>query len=96
MRLTPTPLTAALAGIFSALAWPWLWARFVGAGSTGTMEAVIITLLVIALPAHAFVVGMANRQPTADRSLDTALLKRIGAWMAAAAVTVLLVALLKG
>jgi hypothetical protein len=95
MRLTPTPLTAALAGIFSALAWPWLWARFVGAGSTGTMEAVIITLLVIALPAHAFVVGMANR-PVAGRSLDTALLKRIGAWLVAAGVTVLLVSLIRG
>ena len=93
MRLNPTPVSAALAGLFSALAWPWLWARFVGAGSSNTIEAVIITLLVIALPAHAFVVGMGNRQ-AAGRTIDTALLKRIGAWLAAAGLTVLLTAVI--
>jgi hypothetical protein len=47
-------------------------------------------LLVVALPAHAFVVGFGRTQAPSARSLDTALLKRIGAWLAAAAgVTVI-------
>lgn len=88
MKLTPTPLTAALAGIFSAVVWPLMWARFGGADSTGSIELVVATLLVIALPAHAFVVGFGPQQSPGARTLDTALLKRIGAWLAAAAVTV--------
>jgi hypothetical protein len=89
LNLTPTPLTAALAGVFSALAWPLLWSRFGGEQSPGTFEVVIITLLVIALPAHAFVVGFGPRQATGAGKLDTAVLKRVGAWLAAAGVTLL-------
>lgn len=90
MKITPTPSTAALAGIVAAIAWPYLWARYGGPGSTGGVELVIATLLVIALPAHAFVVGFARPQASTPGGVDTALLKRVGAWLAAAAVATLL------
>ncbi len=90
MNLRPTPLTAAVAGIVAALAWPFLWARFGGTAAEGGFELIVATLLVIALPAHAFVVGFGRAQAAPARTLDTALLKRIGAWLAAAlAVTAL-------
>ena len=57
MTINPSPLTAALAGVFSALAWPWVWSRF-GANAGGdSLGLIVATLLVIALPAHALVVG---------------------------------------
>jgi hypothetical protein len=94
LNITPTPVTAALAGTFSAIVWPLLWTRFGSATSSGTFEVVVITLLVIALPAHAFVVGF-GRSQAAGRTVDTALLKRIGAWLLAAAVTAGIVAALR-
>ena len=93
MNLTPSPVTAALAGVFTALAWPPLWALFGGDGAPGTVELIFITLLTIALPAHAFVVGFKPAK-TAGRAFDTALIKRIGAWLLAAGVTALIVAAL--
>lgn len=87
MNIAPSPVSAALAGVFSAIAWPLLWTRFGGSASGGTMQVVLITLLVIALPAHAFVVGLGHADAVAARRLDTALLKRIGAWLLAAAAT---------
>ena len=94
MRITATPLTAALAGIFSAIVWPRLWPMFGDSGSSGSVGLVVATLLVIALPAHAFVVGFGRRQAGAGRTLDTALLKRVAAWLAAAGATVAIGALL--
>ncbi len=90
LNITPTPVTAALAGVFSAVTWPLLWSRFGGAQSGGTIEVVVITLLFIALPAHAFVVGFRPVQTAGAGALDTALIKRIGAWLAAAGITVLI------
>lgn len=87
VKITPTPLTAALAGIVAALAWPWLWAKFGGPGDAGSVELVVATLLVIALPAHAFVVGFGRSASSEGRTLDTALLKRVGAWLAGALLT---------
>jgi len=99
MKINPTPLTAALAGVFSALVWPPLWSRFGGAGSAGTVELIVAMLLVVALPAHAFVVGIGSNAGgnavAPGRSIDTALLKRIGAWLAAAVVTALVGAALR-
>ncbi len=95
MKIVPTPLTAALAGVFSALVWPVLWARYGGPGAAGSVELVVSTLLVVALPAHALVVGFAPSQRSDARTLDTALLKRIGAWLAAAGVTVAVVSAFK-
>ena len=87
MKITPTPLTAALAGIVAALAWPWAWTRF-GAASGGNLELIAATLLVIVLPAHAFVVGFGRNPPApGPRTMDTALLKRIAAWLLAALAT---------
>ncbi len=88
MKITPTLLTAAAAGIFSALIWPMLWSRFGGPGSSGSVELVVSTLLVIALPAHAFVVGFGRGPDAGPRAVDTALLKRIAAWLIAAVITV--------
>lgn len=87
VKTTPTPLTAALAGIVAALAWPHLWSAFGGPQAGGSIELIVSMLLVIALPAHAFVVGFGHSAAGDGRSLDTALLKRIGAWLAAAGAT---------
>ena len=87
LKITPTPLTAALAGIVAALVWPWAWMRF-GATSGGNLELIAATLLVIVLPAHAFVVGFGRNRPASEaRTMDTALLKRIAAWLLAALAT---------
>lgn len=96
VNISPSPVTAALAGIFSAIVWPLLWSRFGGSSSGGTVEVVVITLLVIALPAHAFVIGFHRTQAAAARTLDTALLKRIGAWLFAAAATAAVGAIIRG
>ena len=80
MKLTPTPITAALAGVFAGIAMPILWSRF----GSESMSLVVALLLVVALPAHAFVVGFSRSQPADSRTLDTALLKRVGAWLSAA------------
>lgn len=94
MNLRPTPWSAALAGIVAALAWPFMWERWGGAATEGGIELIVATLFVIALPAHALVVGMGRDEQASARTLDTALLKRIGAWLAAAGlVTVLRVAM---
>jgi hypothetical protein len=89
MKIAATPITAAVAGAFSAAIWPLLWSRFGGDGA-GSTELVVLTLLVIALPAHAFVVGFGAAGAAASRKIDTALLKRIGAWLAGAAVVTLI------
>jgi hypothetical protein len=90
IKLTPSPHTAAAAGVVAALVWPYLWSRFGGPTSEGSTELIVSTLLVVALPAHAFVVGFQRVPPTGAAKVDTDLLKRIGAWLGAAAVTVLL------
>lgn len=85
--IQPTPLTAALAGVFSALAWPVLWTRYGDTAVSGGIELILGTLLLVALPAHAFVVGFARSQPADGRKVDTALVRRVGSWLAASAVT---------
>lgn len=94
MKITPTLWTAAAAGAVAALAWPHLWSRYGGAGSAGSVELVVATLLVIALPAHAFVVGFGRSTTAAPGTVDMALLKRVGTWLGAAiAVTLVRTAL---
>jgi membrane-associated phospholipid phosphatase len=90
IKLTPSTHTAAAAGVVAALVWPWLWSRFGGPTSEGSTELIVSTLLVVALPAHAFVVGFQRVPLAGGAGVDTQLLKRIGAWLGAAAVTVLL------
>ena len=87
MKISPTLLTAALAGMFSALVWPMVWTRFGGADAGGNIELIVGTLLVIAVPAHAFVVGFGHGHLAGPRALDAALLKRIAVWLLAAVVT---------
>jgi hypothetical protein len=82
MTLTPSPLTAALAGAFSALVMPVLWPRLVD----DSLWLVVGFLGVVAFPAHAFVLGLGQPRPAAAGTLDRALLKRVGAWVLAAAV----------
>jgi hypothetical protein len=92
MRITATPLTAALAGAFSALCWPYLWPLLASTAPSSGMWLVLGTVVCIALPAHAFVVGFGRSAAADPRTLDTALFKRIGAWLAAALVTAAAVA----
>ncbi len=96
MMLTPTPFTAALAGIFSGLTWPLIWPFFNGPAAPSTVWLVLATLVLIALPAHAFVLGFKRALSGAAGAVDSALLARIGAWLAGAAITALLVAMLRG
>ncbi len=93
MTFIATPLTAALAGTFSALVWPLLWPFLEDSGPSGSVGLVLGTLFFIALPAHAFVVGFRRTGTPAEGTLDTALLKRIGAWLFAAAATAAVMAL---
>jgi hypothetical protein len=95
MKITPTPVTAALAGVFSAIVWPLLWSRFGSAAPAGSVELILATLLIIALPAHAFVVGFGRQGGSVVRTMDTALFKRVGAWLAAAIATSLVGAALR-
>ena len=80
MTLTPTPTTAALAGAFAGILMPILWPRL----ATDSMILIVVFLFVVALPAHAFVVGFGQKQAADPRSVDTALLKRVGAWLVCA------------
>ncbi|ARN23587.1 hypothetical protein [Piscinibacter gummiphilus] len=84
MNITPTPITAAIAGLLAGLVMPVLWTRLGGE----SLALVAAFLLVVALPAHAFVVGFSRGEPAASRALDTALLKRVGAWLSAAVVAI--------
>lgn len=80
MTFAPTPLTAALAGLFAGVVMPLLWPHL-GEDSLTWIGAF---LLVIALPAHACVVGF-GRQRAADAGMmDRALPTRVGAWLLAA------------
>lgn len=96
MTIRPTPITAALTGIASAILWPLAWSRYGGAAASAfNFELVLATLLLIALPAHAFVVGFGYRQAPAAQGPDVALLKRVGSWLAAAAATAVAMALFR-
>ena len=84
MNISPTPVTAALAGTFAGLVMPELWTRFAG----NSMVMLVAFLLLIALPAHAFVVGFnsSRQRPDGAKSVDIPQLKRVGAWLLAAIV----------
>lgn len=74
---TPTTLTASFAGAFAGLVMPVFWTKF----GNDTTTLVVSFLLVVAFPAHAFVVGF--RRDEADEGL----VKRVVAWLGAAIVT---------
>ena len=84
MKITPTPVTAALAGAFSGVTMPALWGRL----ANDSVWLTLAFLLVVAAPAHALVVGFGREQAAGPAAVDTALLKRIGAWLGATGVAV--------
>ncbi len=96
MNLVATPVSAAAAGAFSAITWPVMYSRFYDPGSTFDIGLLLGTILLVALPAHAFVVGFRRTRPTDPRVLDTDLLKRVGAWLGAALLAVGVTTLLRG
>lgn len=81
MTITPTIATATLAGTFAGFVMPLLWSRL----ATDSTLLVVAFLLVVALPAHALVAGF-GWQHKAGATLDTALLKRVSAWLLSAVV----------
>jgi hypothetical protein len=83
MKFNPTPVSASLAGAFAGIVMPLLWLRL----ASDSISLVIAFLLVVALPAHAFAVGFGRNQTADPRTVDTALLKRVGAWLLSAIVT---------
>jgi hypothetical protein len=96
MRIAPTPISAALAGIFSGLTWPLIWPVVSGSDASATLWLVLATIVLVALPAHAFVLGFERRATTGARTLDVALLTRIASWLAGGVLTALVVAALRG
>jgi hypothetical protein len=93
MKFKATPVSAFLAGNFSAITWPFLWPLFHDASPSASLWLVVGVLGLIAVPAHVFVLGL-NRTP-ADRArgLDLPLLKRIGAWLVGGGLGALVLAL---
>ena len=91
MSITPTPVTAALAGTFSGLTWPLMWTFFNEPGASGTTWLLLATIGLVGVPAHALVLGFGR--PPAGRlgSFDSALLGRIGTWLACAVLAALVV-----
>ena len=85
MNLSPSLLTAAIAGAFSAIALPLL-RNWMGDHSGIGIPLIIAMVVTVAIPAQAFVVGTTTHTGSGARSLDMALLKRIGVWILAAAV----------
>jgi len=92
----PTRVSAALAGIFSGLSWPLVWPFVSGSDSAATLWLVLATIVLVALPAHAFVLGFQRSQAAGARAVYIALLARIGSWLAAGVLTALLVAAVRG
>lgn len=92
MSVTPTRVSAAFAGIFSGLTWPLVWPFASGTDTSATLWLVLATIGLVALPAHAFVLGFQRREAAGARSVDVALLGRIGTWIAGGVLTALLVA----
>ena len=96
MSLTPTPVTAALCGIFSGIAWPLLRPVLTGTESASGIGLILGTVVLVALPAHAFVVGFNRRQVVGAGAFDSALLVRIGFWLSSAAISAVLVSIFRG
>ena len=91
MSFSPTPVTAALAGVFSGLTWPILWPLLRDPESS-TLWLMLGTIVLIALPAHALVLGFQPRPGPRAGAMNRGLMVRIGAWLAAGTVTALALA----
>ncbi|WP_062358366.1 hypothetical protein [Pseudoxanthomonas mexicana] len=87
MALTPTPITAAIAGLFAGVAMPLIWPKL----GDETMYWVFAFLLVIALPMHVLVVGINPVRNAEGRAgIDAAVLKRVVIWLVAGIAAVAL------
>lgn len=83
LNLRPTPLTAALAGAFSAAALPAA-SRWLGGGAGFSGDFVLAFLVLVALPAHVGVLGLHRPAGEASRGTDKPMLIRAGAWIGSA------------
>ena len=81
MQIRPTPLTAAVAGIVSALVMTAAWPRL----GDDSLNWVLAFVLVIALPLHVFVVGFGRARGAGS---DPALVRRVAVWLLAGLVTI--------
>lgn len=90
MNFAATPITAALAGLFSGVVMPLLWPHL----GEDSLTWIAAFLLVIALPAHACVVGFGRQRAADAGTMDRALLTRVGAWLLAAVLAAALVQVL--
>ena len=73
-----------------------MWPFVTGPETSATLWLVLATIGLVALPAHAFVIGLQREQARAAGGVDVAMLARIGAWLAGGVVTALLVAVARG
>lgn len=89
VKITPSIATATLAGAFAGFVMPLLWSRL----ATDSTLLVVAFLVVVVLPAHALVAGF-GWQHKAGATLDTALLKRVGAWLLSAVIATALSSIL--
>jgi hypothetical protein len=71
---------------------PFVWSRF----GNDSMAVIPAFLVVVAVPAHAFVVGFGHSLPADGRKLDTALFKRVAAWLGAAVAVVAIGQVVRG
>ncbi|HEV7270432.1 hypothetical protein [Pseudoxanthomonas sp.] len=91
MKLTPTPITAAITGLFAGIVMPLVWPHL----GEETLNWVFAFLLVIALPMHVLVVGFnVPRESRPAGALDVALLKRVMIWLTTAVATLALMKIL--
>lgn len=90
MPITPTPLTAAIAGVFAGVAMPLIWSKL----GDETLNWVFAFLLVIALPMHVLVVGFNPPREAGQGGSNSALIKRVAVWLAAAMAAVALTRIL--
>lgn len=81
VKITPSITAATLVGAIAGFVMPLLWSRL----ASDSTYLTVAFLLVVALPAHAFVAGF-GWQHRAGTTLDTALLKRVGAWLLSAVI----------
>ena len=56
------PRHGALTGFFSALVLPFVWSRYGDSASSASTKLLAAFLLLVALPAHAFVMGFGRNQ----------------------------------
>ena len=90
MKLTPTPVTAAIAGLFAGIVMPLVWPRL----GDETLNLVFAFLLVTALPMHVLVVGFNQPREAGQGGLNSALIKRVAIWLASAVAAVALMRIL--